>query len=169
MALLMISVKKAIRSILLQEKLFCLPSPPLPLSPYTLVSLLLLGSNCQTVKWQRSVTHVCTRSLSVSPAQSHISAGPFPSPTWAGSPEFLSLSPGFISIQICCYFSHLKSLIPTELQVSFQGPLHFSNHHQSESLKKVVPFSISCHSSLNVLHPSLGLPHSVETALGRVP
>lgn len=45
MASLTISVKKAIRSILLQEDLFCLPLSPLHLSPHTLVSLLPLGTN----------------------------------------------------------------------------------------------------------------------------
>lgn len=157
---LTVSVKKAIRSILLQENLFCPPSLPLHLSPYTLVSLVLLGSDCP---WNgKGQSRTCApalfpRHLLKATSQQVPSHSPC-----AGSLKFPSLPHRFISIQICCYFSHLKSKTPT-------GPPHSSDHHQSDSLKRVVPFSISCHSPLNVLHPSLGSSHSVETALGSVP
>lgn len=133
----MISVK-TIRSILLSENLLCLPFPPLHLSPYTLVSLVLLGTNWP---WNgKGQSHTCVLDLFPCHLLKATSWQVPSCPPCAGSPTFLSLPHGFISIQICCYFSHLKSKTPTRPHICFQRPPHFSDCHQSGLWKELSLF-----------------------------
>lgn len=106
MALLTTSVKKAMRSVLLQEDVFRLPCLPLHLIPYTLVSPLLIGINRL---WNgKGQSGACAPDIFPGHLLEDTSRQFLPSPTLAscaGSPEFPPLPHEFISTQICSYFS----------------------------------------------------------------